>query len=209
MRPRIFRYVVAYDSGVAPQPFDGYCTLAICKPQIRRAARVGDWVIGFRGRMVGHVTYAMQVEEVLTPAKYWDDPRFAKRRPGRTRTPDNIYRPGPEGSLLQVPNEVHGPSAVQTDVGGRNVLVSKRYWYFGNSSPRIAPDLSHLIHRHIGHAVDINRRDDDVERLLRWLSSWSPGLHGMPVDRTLIDRPMAESGCRKTAEPVKAKAARC
>lgn len=34
MMPRIFRYVVRYDSGVAPRPFDGYCSLAICKPKI-------------------------------------------------------------------------------------------------------------------------------------------------------------------------------
>lgn len=46
--PNIFRYIVAYDHGTAPRPYGGVCTLAICKPTIRKAARVGDWVIGFR-----------------------------------------------------------------------------------------------------------------------------------------------------------------
>lgn len=42
---RIYSYVVRYDSGFAPNPFYGYCTLATCKPDIRRAAEVGDWLV--------------------------------------------------------------------------------------------------------------------------------------------------------------------
>ena len=41
---RIHSYVVRYDSGFAPNPFYGYCTLATCKPNIRRSADIGDWV---------------------------------------------------------------------------------------------------------------------------------------------------------------------
>lgn len=41
--PRIFRYVVAYDYGTAPRPHGAVCSLAICKPRIRAAARLGDW----------------------------------------------------------------------------------------------------------------------------------------------------------------------
>ena len=35
---RIHSYVVRYDSGFGAQPFYGYCTLATCKPSIRRGA---------------------------------------------------------------------------------------------------------------------------------------------------------------------------
>ena len=42
----IYSYVVARDYGFAPNPFYGCCTLATCKPIIRRMAQVGDWVIG-------------------------------------------------------------------------------------------------------------------------------------------------------------------
>jgi len=93
MTPRIFRYVVRYDSGVAPRPFDGWCSLAICKSKIRASARVGDWIIGFRTRSPGDVIYAMQVEEVLSFAEYWADKRFRNRRPGVTSTPDNTIAP--------------------------------------------------------------------------------------------------------------------
>ena len=43
---RIHSYVVRYDSGFAPNPFYGYCTLATCKPSIRKGADIGDWVVG-------------------------------------------------------------------------------------------------------------------------------------------------------------------
>ncbi len=42
----IYSYVLRYDDGVAPNPFFGFCTLAVCKPVIRRKAQVGDWIIG-------------------------------------------------------------------------------------------------------------------------------------------------------------------
>ena len=45
----VFVYVVARDFGFAPNPFHGFCTLACCKPKIRSAAEVGDWVFGMAG----------------------------------------------------------------------------------------------------------------------------------------------------------------
>ena len=42
----IYSYIVRYDSGFAPNPFYGYCTLANCKPIIRGHAQVNDWVVG-------------------------------------------------------------------------------------------------------------------------------------------------------------------
>ena len=46
--PNLFSYVLRYDDGAAPNPFWGTCTLAICKPAIRRKANLGDWVVGTR-----------------------------------------------------------------------------------------------------------------------------------------------------------------
>lgn len=43
---RLYVYVVTHDTGFAPNPFHGYCTLATCKPHIRGRAEAGDWVIG-------------------------------------------------------------------------------------------------------------------------------------------------------------------
>jgi hypothetical protein len=133
------------------------------------------------------VIYVMQVEEVLTFAAYWADKRFRNRRPGATSTPDNIYRPARDGILEQVPNHVHGAAETATDVGGRNVLVSQKFWYFGETSPMISTDLAHLIHACRGHAVDKSRRPDDVEHLINWLGAWDMGLHGNPIDQRLVN----------------------
>jgi len=38
----LYSYTVRYDDGAAPNPFNGMCTLAICKPAIRRTAAPGD-----------------------------------------------------------------------------------------------------------------------------------------------------------------------
>src|SRR5712692_10528871 len=43
---KLYSYVVARDYGFAPNPFFGFCTLATCKPEIRKAAAIDDWVIG-------------------------------------------------------------------------------------------------------------------------------------------------------------------
>ena len=46
MMETIYSYVLRTDDGAAPNPLWGTCTLTICKPVIRRTAKVGDWVIG-------------------------------------------------------------------------------------------------------------------------------------------------------------------
>lgn len=179
---KIYRYVVAYDGGTAPRPFDGVCSLAICKPKIRASAQVGDWIIGFRSRRPGDVIYVMQVTERLTLGEYWLDSRFANRRPDATDRPDNIYRPTPGGILEQVRNRVHGPEDAARDCRGRNVLLGKRFWYFGGNSVPLPNELMHLVHTTQGHVVHRARRPDDVERLRQWLAAWPQGMRGKPLD---------------------------
>lgn len=43
---KYFFYILKHDSGFAPNPFYGFCTLATCKPEIRKQAEVGDWIVG-------------------------------------------------------------------------------------------------------------------------------------------------------------------
>lgn len=67
---RLFTYKVIYDAGSAPNPYHGICTLALCKPAIRRVAKVGDLIAGFESGNGGRLVYCMQVTEVLTWAQY-------------------------------------------------------------------------------------------------------------------------------------------
>lgn len=185
--PKIYRYIIRHDSGSAPNPFNGWCTLAICKPGIRRKAQRGDWVVGLRSLRNTEVVYAMQVGEDPIPfAKYWEDPRFRCRRPKHAGGAsddfsDNIYRPSARGGLKPVRNLVHGKLEMKRDTGGEYVLVAKRYWYFGRNSKELPLDLQHLVHVGRSYAVHVNRRVDDVERLTGWLKGWRPGVHGSPI----------------------------
>ena len=66
---KLFVYVVRYDSGFAPNPFFGYCTLATCKPGIRKGAQEGDWIAGVGSKQKGQtrkLVYAMKVEEIIS-----------------------------------------------------------------------------------------------------------------------------------------------
>ena len=106
--PNIFVYTVAYDDGFAPNPFHGICSLATCKPGIRKAAGLGDLVIGKAGVPDGHrAIFVMQVDEVLTYDQYWRAPRFASKKPRINGSlmmacGDNIYhRATPDGEWTQ------------------------------------------------------------------------------------------------------------
>jgi hypothetical protein len=114
-RVRIYAYVLKVDSGFAPNPFHGWCTLACCKPAIRRTARRGDWVVGITPRAQGNrIAYAMRVDESLTFEECWSDPRFRAKRPARVvgapiveRCGDNCHEPLGGGSLRQVRGSGH------------------------------------------------------------------------------------------------------
>ena len=157
--------------------------MAVCKPQIRKSARAGDWIVGLRSRHNDQVGSVMRVDEVLSFAAYWRDPRFRAKKPGRCAWPDNFYRPTRDGSLVQEPNTLHDASDVARDLAGRQVLVSWAYWYFGDRSPELPTDLIHLVHSNQGHSLHTRRRPDDVVKLASWVAHWPPGVLGQPVDR--------------------------
>jgi Nucleotide modification associated domain 2 len=74
--PTLFSYCIRYDIGSAPNPFWGLRTLAICKPNIRQSANVGDWVAGTGsavspiGNISDKVVYAMRVTHQMTMEDY-------------------------------------------------------------------------------------------------------------------------------------------
>ncbi|HTF18069.1 MAG TPA: hypothetical protein VK658_08360 [Chryseolinea sp.] len=78
---RLYSYILRIDDGAAPNPFWGLCTLTICKPAIRRTARIGDWVIGTGSKnsklndgsiydLSDSIVYAMRISDIKTLSEY-------------------------------------------------------------------------------------------------------------------------------------------
>ena len=129
---KLYSYVMIYDTGFAPNPFWGYCTLATCKPGIRRVAKQGDWIIGCGSTSnvgTGKLIYAMKITEPPLDFENYDkDRRFQKKKPKehrdlRYKRGDNIYFKDEMGNWHQRLS-MHCLGQMKTDFGGKRVLVS-------------------------------------------------------------------------------------
>jgi hypothetical protein len=138
----VWTYVIQVDAGAAPNFEAPATTLTVCKPQIRMRAGPGDLVLAFNGTKLNpddphSVCWAGVVGEVLGMGDYWKDERFQSKKPGRSLTPDNIYRPMRSGELRRVENSTHTPTDYQRDVGGINALIFESSWHFGPFGPQL------------------------------------------------------------------------
>lgn len=122
------------------------CSLAICKPGIRRVAKKDDWIVGLgskdapSGNLSGRMIYAMRVQEVVTLKEYDDyaNERWPHRIPN-TKSPDLSERLGDclydfSGTHpIQRPG-VHDHRNIERDLSGEKVLLSWDFYYFGNQA---------------------------------------------------------------------------
>lgn len=148
---RLYSYVVARDYGFAPNPFFGMCTLATCKPDIRRSAMVGDWIVGTGSKTQerqSNLVYVMQVTEKMMFNQYWNDSRFQLKKPDlsgsiKQRFGDNIYQRDPDGQWRQsdshhslkdgLPNQAN----IQRDTKSDSMLLGYMFAYWGGLGPQI------------------------------------------------------------------------
>ena len=167
---KVYSYVLKRDFGFAPNPFYGCCTLATCKPKIRKNAKIGDIIIGIGSGAKGseykdRMIFAMIVSEILTYDEYWNDPRFASKKPfmGGSKKQmygDNIYHTSPKtGKIVQeFSHHSHKDGSTNyknynRDVPGEKVLVAEQFWYFGKQAIEIPSSLICLTGAKRGHRV--------------------------------------------------------
>lgn len=154
----LYVYVIARDFGFAPNPFHGVCTLATCKPGIRKSATVGDWILGVGGKGLGlahrKCILLMKVSEKVSFQDYWDDPRFSLKKPCRNGSNvkmigDNIYHKNASSEWVQ--EDSHHSNAdgsvhqinLDRDTGtSESVLISRYFFYFGEKA--IPVDLASI-----------------------------------------------------------------
>ncbi len=197
---RLYSYVVAWDFGFAPNPFYGYCTLATCKPKIRKGASVGDWVVGTGSKAKkrgGRLVYAMRVGEILSLNDYWNDPRFRDKRPNRhagkrEASGDNIYRWDEVNSRWHQADSHHScdngspnPLNLCRDTSVDRMLVSDDFVYFGGSGPLVPKSLRECVHASRGHKCKFP--PPLVDEFVKWIMSLQEtetGYCGTPTDWT-------------------------
>jgi hypothetical protein len=192
----LYSYVITRDYGFAPNPFHGFCTLATCKPVIRRVAKVGDWVIGTGSadyKRTGQLICAMQVSETMSFDDYWADPRFHAKRPDLTGSRmqafgDNIYSRGSDMNWRQLDSHHSLPGGeinqvnVEDDTQTNRVLVANKFWYYGDKALPIPAAFrgrgAASICAHRGHRK--NFQPGLVDEFLTWLIEQPPGRLGRP-----------------------------
>ncbi|TGN95621.1 hypothetical protein [Burkholderia sp. USMB20] len=194
----LFSYVVARDYGFAPNPFGQCCTLATCKPDVRRFAQVGDWVVGTgsaSNNRAGYLVYAMQVSETMTFDGYWNDPRFQYKRPSlegsaKVAFGDNIYH-RVDGGWAQADSHhsyeegVPNIRNIRNDTRVDRVLIGRIFAYWGGNGPLIPANLR----SYEGHDLCIGRGykryfPAGMEAcFVEWFSSLgATGYLGRPID---------------------------
>ncbi len=197
---KLYSYVVARDFGFAPNPFYGVCTLATCKPEIRKRADVGDWVVGTGSGRYGledRLVFAMEVAETLTFDRYWKDPRFRAKRPflkGSLKQAfgDSIYHRDRKTKRWVQENSHHSLASgranranVRHDTRVDRVLVGSFFVYWGEEGPKLPK-------RFIEGEIDIRKAGPGhkcrfperfVERFTTWVRSRPErGYAGKPAE---------------------------
>jgi hypothetical protein len=195
-----FSYKIEHDFGLAPNPFWKYCTLAVCKGDIRKNENcvVGSWIFGSGSKELKNLNkliYAMQVEEILSFDEYWNDPRFQMKKPIINGSlpqlyGDNFYHHNEDGDFIQensahskvsgLPNEGH----ITKDKRGKRVLISQIFYYFGENAIDIPKELVDEIFCTKGsgrYLRSTSLSQTSVDKLVKYLqNNYAIGRYGLP-----------------------------
>lgn len=194
---KLCSHVVTDDTGLAPNPFHGYCTSAVCTPSHRNShLSRGDWLIGNSEVADGNrLIYAMCISEVLDMNGYFLDRRFQLKKPDpagslEEQCGDNLYYKE-NGRWLRLPSRFHNDCTLfgkdlrmkkdNNFLPGAPVFVAKHFYYFGANRIAIPSRLSQVIKDRQGTSYIYNSLADDF---VTWLeANHTPGIHGSPRDQ--------------------------
>lgn len=193
-----FSYKIEHDFGLAPNPFGGYCTLAVCKSRIRKNKRLktGDWIFGLGSKKLktlNKLIYAMRVDEIITMDLYWKDSRFQYKKPAVNGSltqmyGDNFYFMDDQtGEWSQInsahslingeSNEVH----LKRDTDGNNVLISKTFFYLGDRAFFVPDTFSAILCNGRGEK-STSIPETIADQFVEWLfQNYELGIHGDPI----------------------------
>jgi hypothetical protein len=198
---RLWSYVIVRDKGLAPNPFWGYCTLALCTPNHQGInADIGDWILGHSDSCTGNkLILLMRVDEKKTFDEYYRDPKYEKKKPVingtcRQKVGDNMYYLNNKGIYCQHKTKHHKkPQEKTKDLKYSNkkiVFISKHFFYFGRKMISIPERYESLIWK---RQSCCGKHDEGiVKHFLDWIhNNYKEGKHGDPRDINKTNK-----GCR-------------
>ncbi len=216
IKTKIYSYVLRFDDGAAPNPFWGTCTLTICKPTIRRNARIGDWVIGTGSKnakcndsnvhdLSDSVVYAMKISDIKTLQSYdnFCKSSLPNKIPRRTTDwrllmGDCIYDYS-KGLNPSIRKSVHNEGNRRRDLSGLNALLSDNFYYFGEEARPLPPELKQLIKRNQGHKKI--ETSDLVSKFEDWIKQFGKNIiNADPQMRSGFDRQVTDDIMSKCAK---------
>lgn len=199
---KIYSYIIDHDFGLAPNPFGKYCTIAVCKPNIRKSKnlRIGDWIIGTGSKSLKRSTgfdcitkliFAMEVSEILSLNNYWQDQRFKYKRPVMNGTlatlfGDNFYHLDEDNNWIQIDcahkniDGKYNDEHFRKDTVGKNALIAEKFYYFGDNAQQIPENLLGVCHT--TQNAKIVKPKELNNHFIAWLkNNFETGLHGLPI----------------------------
>ena len=186
--PKPYTCVVRFDTGLAPNPFWGVCTLAVCTPNHQGSrVRCGDRIAGFLSKDRGHrFLFAMEVDEVLGLDAYHRDPRFEEKKPvlrgtWQQRCGDNFYNLGADGRWVRHRTLHHlDAESMRQDTRFARVYIARKFWYLGRSAVSLPPEFAPLAG---GRGARVKHATELVEAFRAWVTTrFEPGAHDLPHD---------------------------
>jgi len=146
-----------HDTGFAPNTSFGICSLTGCKNNksgkkrnIEELAEPGSWVIGIGGKGTNRPDKIIYAMEVENNLSVEE---FRKKYPGKSK-----YLEGKEP--------------------GSNVLISRKFYYFGENAIDVPKGLEHIIIKTQGCK---KLSEEDIKKLKSFLSKkYKYGIYGKP-----------------------------
>lgn len=192
---KYYSYVIPRDYGFAPNPYFGYCTLATCKPRIRKSAQIGDWIAAYGGagtEVQKKLVVLMKVGEILSFDQYWSDIRFIKKKPVFNKSMycmygDNIYHHIDNEWTQELSHHSMADGSINyanldRDTQTDRVLIATQFYYFGNNAIDIPKEFELLIGHGRNHRISRDERkiNEFIESINK---NFEMGRHGVPYSR--------------------------
>lgn len=208
--PKLRAYRIMSDENVAPHISNNILTLTICKPNIRKVAKVGDYILAMKAKTLipdkayrrpFQAAYLFRVDEVVSMQAYEEWCKIHNE--SRICTEDNFsgdcqyfgdeleYKPGP-----------HGPGERSRNISGKMALISYKPHYaaWKSKNPKIltTEELKSLgfegdEHADIGRGGDsLFMTPDNIAAADRFISEWNAGQNVVPNGKLPNENDFAE-----------------